>query len=147
MLEKIDHIGIAVQRLEDAIPFYEKALGLKCERVEEIPGQKVRTAFFPVGEVCLELLEPTTEDSPVAKFLKQHGEGVHHVAFQSDDLTEQLALAKAGGAHAINEIPTIGAGGKQVLFLHPKTSHGVLTELCSELVKESPTEQFEANLV
>ena len=132
MIDRIDHLGIAVNKLEDAIPFYEKALGLKCERVEEIPSQKVRTAFFAVGEVHVELLEPTSDDSAVAKFLKSHGEGVHHVAFHSDDLEAQLAQAKDGGAQLINETPTKGAGGKQIAFLHPKSTHGVLTELCKE---------------
>jgi methylmalonyl-CoA epimerase len=132
MIDRIDHLGIAVHKLEDAIPLYEKALGLKCERVEEIPSQKVRTAFFAVGEVHVELLEPTADDSAVAKFLKSHGEGVHHVAFHSSDLEAQLAQARDGGARIINETPTIGAGGKRIAFLHPKSTHGVLVELCRE---------------
>jgi methylmalonyl-CoA epimerase len=130
MIDRIDHLGIAVHRLEDAIPFYERALGLKCERVEEIPSQKVRTAFFKVGEVHVELLEPTADDSAVAKFLRDRGEGVHHVAFHSSDLEAQLSQAKDGGARLVNETPTKGAGGKQIAFLHPKSTHGVLTELC-----------------
>jgi methylmalonyl-CoA/ethylmalonyl-CoA epimerase len=132
MIDRIDHLGIAVRKLEDAIPFYERALGLKCERVEEIPSQKVRTAFFLVGEVHVELLEPTADDSAVAKFLRDRGEGVHHVAFHSDDLEAQLAQAKDGGARLVNETPTIGAGGKLIAFLHPKSTHGVMVELCRE---------------
>jgi methylmalonyl-CoA/ethylmalonyl-CoA epimerase len=131
MIQRIDHLGIAVHKLEDAIPLYEKALGLKCERIEEVPSQKVRTAFFDVGGTHLELLEPTTEESPIAKFLKDKGEGIHHLAFATDDVAGQLAQAKAAGVRLINEAPVPGAGGKQVAFLHPKSTRGVLTELCS----------------
>lgn len=132
MIKRIDHLGIAVRKLEEAIPFYEKALGLKCERIEEVPSQKVRTAFFDVGGVHLELLEPTSEDGAVAKFLNDRGEGIHHLAFATDDVAGQLAQVKATGARLINETPVPGAGGKQVAFLHPKSTRGVLTELCSE---------------
>jgi methylmalonyl-CoA/ethylmalonyl-CoA epimerase len=131
VIPKIDHLGIAVHRLDEAIPFYEKVYGLKCERIEEVPSQKVRTAFFSVGEVHLELLEPTTPDSPVAKFLKERGEGIHHLAFATDDIAAQLAQAKSNGARLIHETPVLGAGGKQIAFLHPKSTHGVLTELCA----------------
>lgn len=130
MIERIDHLGIAVHKLEDAIPFYEKCLGLKCERIEVVADQKVRTAFFSVGEVHIELLEPTSADSPVAKFLQTRGEGIHHVAFHSSDVVSQLAVAKDAGVRLINEAPVPGAGGKQIAFLHPKSTHGVLTELC-----------------
>jgi methylmalonyl-CoA/ethylmalonyl-CoA epimerase len=130
MIDKIDHLGIAVHKLDEAIPLYEKALGLKCERIEEIPSQKVRTAFFAVGEVHVELLEPTADDSPVAKFLRDRGEGVHHVAFHTEALEAQLEQAKGAGVRLINETPTIGAGGKQIAFLHPKSTHGVMVELC-----------------
>ncbi|MBI5547685.1 MAG: methylmalonyl-CoA epimerase [Deltaproteobacteria bacterium] len=132
MIQRIDHLGIAVNKLEEAIPLYEKALGLKCERIEEVATQKVRTAFFTVGGTHLELLEPTAEDSPIAKFLKDRGEGVHHVAFATDDLLGQLAQAKGAGLRLINEAPVPGAGGKQVAFLHPKSTRGVLTELCTD---------------
>jgi methylmalonyl-CoA/ethylmalonyl-CoA epimerase len=131
MIQKIDHLGIAVSSLAEAIPLYEKALGLKCERVEEVPSQKVKTAFFDVGGVHIELLEPTAEDSPIAKFIAKSGEGVHHVAFATDDIPAQLAQAAAAGIRLINETPVLGAGGKQVAFLHPKSTRGVLTELCS----------------
>jgi len=132
MLEKIDHIGIAVKSLDEAVRFYENALGLKCEKIEEVPTQKVKTAFFDIGGVHLELLEPTAEDSPIAKFLQRNGEGVHHIAYYSDDITAQLAQAKEAGCKLINEEPVPGAGGKKVAFLHPKSTHGVLTEFCSK---------------
>jgi methylmalonyl-CoA/ethylmalonyl-CoA epimerase len=132
MLERIDHLGIAVRSLEEAIPYYEKALGLECERVEEVPTQKVRTAFFSVGPTHLELLEPTSPDSPIAKFLEKnpHG-GIHHVAFATDNIENQLAQAKGAGCQLIHEQPFEGAAGKLAAFLHPKSTQGVLTELCA----------------
>lgn len=135
MITKIDHLGIAVRSLDETIPYYEKTLGLKCEHREEVPSQKVRTAFFEVGEVHLELLEPTSPDSPIAKFLEKNGEGVHHVAFASSDIRAQLRDAASSGAKLIHEQPFEGAGGKLVAFLHPKSTHGVLTEFCSPIAK------------
>ncbi len=132
MLKKIDHIGIAVKSLDEAIGFYEKALGIKCEKVEEVPSQKVKTAFFEVGDVHIELLEPMAEDSPIARFLQRNGEGVHHIAYYTDDIVAQLSRAKEAGCRLINEEPVPGAGGKKVAFLHPKSTHGVLTEFCSK---------------
>ena len=134
MLQRIDHLGIAVRSLQDSIPYYEKALGLKCERIEEVASQKVRTAFFHVGETHLELLEPTSPESPIAKFLEKnpHG-GIHHVAFATDHIQNQLAQAKDAGCQLINETPVDGAGGKLVAFLHPKSTHGVLTEFCAPM--------------
>lgn len=131
MITRIDHIGIAVRSLEATISYYEKALGLKCEHREEVVSQQVRTAFFNVGEVHLELLEPMSPESPVAKFLEKNGEGVHHVAFASTDIRGQLAQAAAAGCRLIHEQPIVGAAGKLVAFLHPKSTHGVLTELCA----------------
>lgn len=131
MITKIDHLGIAVKSLDTAIPYYEKVLGLRCEKVEEVASQKVKTAFFAVGGVHLELLEPTSDDSPVAKFLRDRGEGVHHVAFATDDIGAQLAQAKEGGVRLIHEEPFPGAAGKLVAFLHPKSTFGVLTEFCA----------------
>lgn len=131
MIQRIDHLGIAVTSLTDAVPLYEKAFGLQCERIEEVPSQKVRTAFFNVGGVHIELLEPTSDESPIAKFIAKSGEGVHHIAFATDDVAAQLAHVKAEGIRLINETPVPGAGGKQVAFLHPKSTRGVLTELCS----------------
>ena len=135
MITKIDHLGIAVRSLDETIPYYEKTLGLKCEHREEVPSQKVRTAFFEVGEVHLELLEPTSPESPIAKFLEKNGEGVHHVAFASTDIRTQLRDAATSGAKLIHEQPFEGAGGKLVAFLHPKSTHGVLTEFCSPIAK------------
>lgn len=120
--------------LEDAIPYYEKALGLKCDHVEDVPDQKVRTAFFLVGETHLELLEPTSPESPVAEFLEKnpHG-GVHHVAFATDNIEDQLAQARNAGCQLIHEKPFAGAANKLVAFLHPKSTQGVLTEFCAPL--------------
>ncbi len=131
MIQKIDHLGIAVRSLEEAARYYEQALGLTCGGREEVPSQKVRIAFFVVGEVRLELLEPTSPDSPVAKFLEKNGEGMHHVAFATDDIQGQLRQACGAGCRLIHETPVEGAGGKLVAFLHPKSTHGVLTEFCS----------------
>jgi methylmalonyl-CoA/ethylmalonyl-CoA epimerase len=131
MITKIDHLGIAVQSLDQAVPYYEKALGLKCERREEVASQKVRTAFFAVGEVHLELLEPTSPESPIAKFLEKNpAGGIHHIAFGSTDVAGQLRQASGAGVKLVHEIPFDGAGGKLVAFLHPKSTCGVLTELC-----------------
>lgn len=132
MLNKIDHIGFAVHSIEKARDFYEKILGLSCERIEEVPSQKVRTAFFSLGETHLELLEPTDPSSPIAKFLEKKGEGIHHIGYLSDNLEEQLQTAQAMGCILINTTPVEGAGGKRIAFLHPKSSHGVLTEICEK---------------
>jgi len=132
MLKKIDHIGIAVNSLEKAAAFYENALGLRCEQVEEVASQKVKTAFFEVGEIHIELLEPTSEESPIARFLEKNGQGIHHIAYATDNLTDQLEKAKTAGCKLINETPFDGAGGKRVAFLHPKSTFGVLTEFCSK---------------
>lgn len=132
MLKKIDHLGIAVKSLDEAVPYYEKALGLKCEHREEVASQKVRTAFFSVGEVHLELLEPTSPDSPIAKFLEKNPNGgVHHVAFSTDNIDAQLKQASQAGVKLIHEQPFEGAADKLVAFLHPKSTYGVLTEFCS----------------
>ena len=130
MLERIDHIVIAVRSLDEAIPFYENTLGLKCERRERVESQKVTTAFFHVGETHLELLEPTDPESPIAKFMEKNGEGVHHIAFATDDVQAQLDQARKSGCRLIHEKPFEGAGGKMVAFLHPKSSRGVLMEFC-----------------
>ncbi len=131
MIKQIDHLGIAVHSLDESVPVYDKALGLHCEYREEVPSQKVRTAFFDVGGVHLELLEPTSPESPIAKFLADRGDGIHHIAFRTDNITEQLAQAAGAGIRLIHEKPFEGAAGKLVAFLHPKSTHGVLTELCA----------------
>ena len=129
MIKKIDHIGMAVRSLGEARRFYEEVLGLACEKVEEVASQKVRVAFFTVGEVHIELLEPTADDSPIAKFLDSKGEGIHHIAYEVDQIREELAQAQAKGCRLIHETPIPGAGGKSIAFLHPKSTFGVLTEL------------------
>ena len=131
MINHIDHLGIAVRSLDETVPIYEKALGLRCEHREEVPSQKVRTAFFDVGGVHLELLEPTSPESPIAKFLAERGEGIHHLAFRTDNIVGQLAQAAGAGVRLIHEKPFDGAGGMLVAFLHPRSTHGVLTELCA----------------
>jgi methylmalonyl-CoA/ethylmalonyl-CoA epimerase len=131
MITKIDHLGIAVVSLDQAVPYYEKALGFKCDRREEVASQKVRTAFFGVGDVHLELLEPTSPDSPIAKFLQKNpAGGIHHIAFHTDDVDGQLRQASGAGVQLIHEKAFDGAGGKLVAFLHPKSTFGVLTEFC-----------------
>ncbi|MCQ4152674.1 MAG: methylmalonyl-CoA epimerase [Archaeoglobales archaeon] len=124
---KIDHIGIAVKNLEDAIKTFE-ALGFKLEEIEEVEGQKVRVAMLPVGESRIELLEATSEDSAIAKFVASRGEGVQHIAINVEDIELALKRAKDAGVKLIDEKPKIGAGGKKVAFLHPKSTHGVLIE-------------------
>jgi len=132
MIKKIDHLGIAVRSLDEAVPYYEKALGLKCEHREEVPSQKVRTAFFSAGEVHLELLEPTSPESPIAKFLEKNpAGGIHHIAFGVDNVQAQLQQAADAGVRLINDKPFEGAAGKLVAFLHPKSTLGVLTEFCA----------------
>ena len=131
MIQSIDHLGIAVRSLDEAIPLYEQALGLHCLGREEVAAQKVRTAFFDVGGVHLELLEPTAPDSPIAKFLTERGEGIHHLAFRTNDIQGQLRQAAGAGVRLIHEKPFAGAAGKQVAFLHPKSTRGVLTEFCA----------------
>jgi len=132
MLKKIDHLGIAVKSIDEARKFFEKTLGLTCEGIETVEAQKVKTAFFSIGETHIELLEPTSGDSAVVKFIEKNGEGLHHVAYQTDDMEGQLKLAAESGCRLINETPVDGAGGKKVAFLHPKSTHGVLTEFCSK---------------
>lgn len=130
MIKQIDHLGIAVRSLDESIEYYEKALGLHCHGREEVASQKVRTAFFEVGDVHLELLEPTSEDSPIAKFLEKNGEGIHHIAFAVDEIEGQLKKASDAGVRLIHEVPIEGAADKLVAFLHPKSTRGVLTEFC-----------------
>ncbi|NLJ33098.1 MAG: methylmalonyl-CoA epimerase [Firmicutes bacterium] len=127
---RIDHIGIAVRDLEEAAKIYRDFLQLKVTGIEEVPDQKVKVAFIPIGDSEVELLEPTTEDSPVAKFIEKRGEGIHHIAFRVKNLEEALAQAQAAGIRLIDESPRPGAGGARIAFLHPKSSNRVLLELC-----------------
>ncbi|MDZ4182627.1 MAG: methylmalonyl-CoA epimerase [Candidatus Cloacimonadaceae bacterium] len=131
MIKHISHIGIAVKDLDAGIAFYEK-LGLTLESTEEVPSQKVKVAFFPCGDTRIELLAPTSDDSPVAKFIEKKGEGVQHIAFAVDNLTEALSTTEAQGVQLIDKEPRPGAHGAEIAFLHPKSSMGVLIELCKE---------------
>lgn len=136
-LSHIEHLGIAVKSLDAAIPYYEKVLGLKCYNIEEVADQKVRTAFFKVGQTKIELLEPTSEDSTIAKFIEKRGEGIHHLAFAvADGVAEALAECEANGVQLIDKAPRKGAEGLNIAFLHPKSTMGVLTELCEDPAKK-----------
>jgi methylmalonyl-CoA/ethylmalonyl-CoA epimerase len=126
----IEHIGIAVNNLEEAINFYEKILGFKCYNIETVTEQKVRTAFFKVGQTKIELLESTDPESPVSKFIEKKGEGIHHIAFAVDNLQDCLTMVEEKGIKLIDNKPRKGADGLNIAFLHPKSTFGVLTELC-----------------
>jgi len=130
MLTRINHIGIAVKSLDDALPFYRDNLGMTFAGIEEVVEQKVRVAMLQVGESKIELLEPTGEDSPVAKFLEKSGPGIHHLAYEVEDIDDAIAKLLADGARMIDERPRNGAHGTRIAFVHPKSSNGVLTELC-----------------
>ena len=127
----IEHIGIAVSNLEEAVSYYEQVLGLECYALEEVKDQKVRTAFFMVGETKIELLESTEADGPVGKFIEKRGQGVHHIAFAMDDTDQALKEAEAKGVQLIDKSSRKGAEGLKIGFLHPKSTFGVLTEFCS----------------
>jgi len=137
-INKIEHIGIAVKNLAEAISYYQNILGLKCYAIEEVEDQKVKTAFFMVGETKLELLEATSAESPIAKFIEKKGEGIHHIAFAVEGLNSLLPDLKSKGIELIDEQPRKGAEGMNIAFLHPKSTFGVLTELCE---KESHSEK------
>ncbi|MCF6179323.1 MAG: methylmalonyl-CoA epimerase [Geopsychrobacter sp.] len=127
---KVEHIGIAVKNIEAAIPFYRDIMGMNFEGIEEVAEQKVRVAFLQVGESRIELLEPTSPDSPVAKFLEKNGEGIHHVAYEVEDIEAALTDLQTKGVRLIDKTPRKGAHGASIAFVHPKASGGVLTELC-----------------
>lgn len=129
MIKKVDHIGIAVANLEKALKFYEETLGIKCTGVEEVADQKVRTAFLPVGDTEIELLESTDPASTVARFIEKRGEGIHHIALRVEDIEAALGKMKAAGIRLLDEVPRPGAGGARIAFLHPKDTGGVLIEL------------------
>lgn len=131
-ISHIEHIGIAVKSLEHAIPYYENVLGLECYAIEEVQDQKVKTAFFQVGETKIELLEATDSESPIAKFIEKRGEGVHHIAFCVNSVTKGLEKMEAAGINLIDKKPRKGAEGLNIAFLHPKSTQGVLTELCEK---------------
>jgi len=128
----IEHIGIAVNDLEQAIKYYEDVIGLECYAIEEVADQKVRTAFFLVGETKIELLESTGTDGPVGKFIEKRGEGIHHIAFAMDNASQALTEAEEKGVQLIDKTSRKGAEGLNIGFLHPKSTFGVLTEFCSK---------------
>lgn len=130
LTKKINHIGIAVNSIEKSVPFYRDILGMRYEGSEEVAEQKVRVAFLAVGESRIELLEPTSPDSPVARFLEKNGEGTHHIAYEVADLEGALSKLRAAGVKLIDQTPRCGAHGTFIAFLHPKATGGVLTELC-----------------
>jgi methylmalonyl-CoA/ethylmalonyl-CoA epimerase len=130
MIQKVNHIGIAVNSIEEMTPFYRDQLGLCSEGVEVVESQKVKVAFFQAGETRIELLEPTADDSPIAVFLAKKGPGVHHVAYQVDDLEAELSKMQNEGVQLIDKTPRQGAHNTQIAFLHPKSGGGVLIELC-----------------
>ncbi|MCL6431182.1 MAG: methylmalonyl-CoA epimerase [Anaerolineae bacterium] len=129
MIGRIDHIGIAVADLASALDFYDGALGLAASEIEEVPDQQVRLAVIPVGESRLELLQSTAPDGPVGRFVEKHGEGIHHICFEVDDIDSALATLRAAGVRLIDQQPRTGAGGRRIAFLHPRSAHGVLIEL------------------
>ncbi|MDL2297586.1 methylmalonyl-CoA epimerase [Synergistaceae bacterium OttesenSCG-928-D05] len=126
----VDHIGVAVKSIDEALKFWQGTLGIECHGVEEVAEQKVKTAFLPLRDTEVELLEATAEDSPVAKFIEAKGEGIHHLAIRVENLEAALEELKAKGVRLIDEKPRIGAGGAKIAFLHPKATGGVLLELC-----------------
>jgi methylmalonyl-CoA/ethylmalonyl-CoA epimerase len=130
--QKIDHIGIAVHSIQEALPFYSNVIGIKHQLIEEIESQQVRVAMLEIGEINIELLEPTSPESPIAKFLEKNGEGIHHIAFSTDSIEHKLEQARKNGIRLIHEVPFHGAHDKLVAFLHPKDCHGILTEFCQD---------------
>ncbi|MDD2294018.1 MAG: methylmalonyl-CoA epimerase [Bacteroidales bacterium] len=131
-LTHIEHLGIAVKSLEEAIPYYENILGLKCYAIEEVADQKVKTAFFKIGQTKIELLESTSPEGTIAQFIEKKGEGIHHIAFATSSVKDALADAESKGVRLIDKAPRKGAEGLSIAFLHPKSTMGVLTELCQK---------------
>jgi methylmalonyl-CoA/ethylmalonyl-CoA epimerase len=131
-MNKLEHIGIAVSNLEESNRLFERLLGVAHYKIEEVASEGVRTSFFKVGDIKIELLEATTPDSPIAKFIGKKGEGIHHLAFAVDDVAKELHDKKKDGFQVINDSPKGGADNKLIAFLHPKTTNGVLIELCQD---------------
>lgn len=131
-ISHIEHIGIAVENLNDSIKYYEEVLGLKCYAIEEVADQKVKTAFFMVGDTKIELLESTSPEGPIGKFVEKKGQGIHHIAYAVDNVNEALKTVEDHGVRLIDKVSRKGAEGLNIGFLHPKSTHGVLTELCSK---------------
>ena len=131
-ISHIEHIGIAVNSLEEAIPFYEEMLGMKCYAVEEVTDQKVKTAFFKVGDTKIELLESTDPEGPIGKFIEKKGQGIHHLAFAVDNVNKSLTELEEKGVKLVDKSARKGAEGLNIGFLHPKSTMGVLTEICGK---------------
>lgn len=131
-ISHIEHIGIAVENLEESIKYYEGVLGMKCYSIEEVVDQKVKTAFFQVGDTKIELLESTSPDGPIGKYIAKKGAGIHHIAFAVPDATEALKTAEERGVQLVDKVSRPGAEGLNIGFLHPRSTKGVLTELCSK---------------
>lgn len=130
LVKKIDHIGIAVSNLEEALKFYEGVLGMNLQGTEIVEEQKVKVAFLPIGDTEIELLESTDKDGPIARFIEKKGEGIQHIAYRVDDIEKEIEEMKQKGIRMIDEVPRYGAGGAKIAFLHPKSTNGVLIELC-----------------
>ena len=131
-ISHIEHIGIAVSNLEESIKYYEGVLGMKCYSIEEVADQKVKTAFFQVGDTKIELLESTSPDGPIGKYIAKKGQGIHHIAFAVPNATEALKTAEEKGVQLVDKVSRKGAEGLEIGFLHPRSTQGVLTELCSK---------------
>ena len=134
-MKNIDHIGIAVSNIQESLSFWQASLGIEPHGIEEIADRKLRTAFLPVGDTNIELLEATGAESTIAKFIEKRGEGLHHIAIRVDDIDAALAELKAKGVQLIDETPRNGAGGARIAFVSPKSTHGVLLELCERKEK------------
>ena len=132
MVKRIEHLGIAVKSIEESLKTFEVLLGSECYKVERVDSEGVNTAFIQIGESKIELLEATKEDSPIAKFLEKKGPGIHHIAFEVDDIDKELARLKSEGFQLIHETPKDGADNKRIAFLHPKSTESILVELCQE---------------
>jgi len=131
-MEKLEHIGIAVKNLDESNLLFAKLLGKAHYKIEEVPSEGVRTSFFELGGIKIELLEATNFDSPIAKFIEKRGEGIHHLAFEVVDINRSIQVYSEKGFHLLNEQPKPGADNKQIVFMHPKSTNGVLMELCEE---------------
>jgi len=132
MIKKIEHLGIAVDNIEESLKVYEALLGAKCYKFEEVTSEGVKTAFIQIGESKIELLEATNSESPIAKFLSKKGKGIHHIAFDTDDIEKEIERLKNQGFELIHQSPKEGADNKMIAFLHPKSTDGMLIELCQE---------------
>ena len=132
MIKKIEHLGIAVNSIEDSIKVFEVLLGTKCYKIEEVASEGVKTAFLQIGESKIELLEATNQNSPIAKFLEKKGRGIHHIAFDTSDIEKEIERLKNEGFELIHKTPKDGADGKIIAFLHPKSTEGILIELCQD---------------